>query len=124
ILSITTALGIFISCLGLFGLVTLSMSKKTKEIGIRKVLGASVWQLMALSYQEFMLLIAGAFLVAIPVSYLMMKRWLADFAYQIKLGAPVFLLAWGIIVLIASLTIAYQSMKAAQANPVDSMRNE
>ncbi|MDF9800166.1 putative ABC transport system permease protein [Catalinimonas alkaloidigena] len=124
ILNVTTALGIFISCLGLFGLVTLSMNKKTKEIGIRKVLGASVWQVMALSYKEFMLLIALAFLVAVPVSYLMMKRWLADFAYQIDLGAPIFLLAGGIIVLIASLTIAYQSMKAAKANPVDSLRSE
>ncbi|WPP48472.1 ABC transporter permease [Catalinimonas niigatensis] len=124
ILSITTALGIFISCLGLFGLVTLSMSKKTKEIGIRKVLGASVWQVMALSYKEFMLLIGIAFLVAVPVSYLMMKRWLADFAYQIDLGAPVFLLAGGIIVVIASLSIVYQSMKAATSNPVDSLRSE
>ncbi|MEK6476334.1 FtsX-like permease family protein [Catalinimonas sp. 4WD22] len=124
ILSITTALGIFISCLGLFGLVTLSMSKKTKEIGIRKVLGASVWQVMALSYKEFMLLIGIAFLVAVPVSYLMMKRWLADFAYQINLGAPVFLLAAGIIVVIASLTIVYQSIKAATSNPVDSLRSE
>lgn len=124
ILSITTALGIFISCLGLFGLVTLSMSKKTKEIGIRKVLGASVWQVVALSYKEFIWLVTLAFLVAVPVSYLMMKRWLADFAYQIDLGAPVFLLAGGIILAIASLTIAYQSMKAAKAKPVDSLRSE
>lgn len=124
ILSLTTVLGIFISCLGLFGLVTLSMSKKTKEIGIRKVLGASAWQVMALSYREFMLLIALAFLIATPFSYLMMKQWLADFAYQIDLGAPVFLLAGGIIVVIASITIGFQSMKAAQANPVDSLRSE
>lgn len=124
ILSFTAALGIFISCLGLFGLVTLSMSRKTKEIGIRKVLGASVWQVVALTYKEFMGLIILAFLIAIPVSYIMMNRWLADFAYRIDLKFPIFLIAGIIILLIAGLTIAYQSVKAATSNPVESLRDE
>ncbi len=124
ILSITTALGIFISCLGLFGLVTLSMSRKTKEIGIRKVLGATVWQVVSLSYKEFLGLIAIAFVIAMPVSYWMMNRWLADFAYRITLQLPVFLWAGVILAVVAGLTIAYQSMKAATSNPVNSLRDE
>lgn len=124
ILSITTGLGIFISCLGLFALVTLSMNRKTKEIGIRKVLGASIWQIIALTYKEFMGLIIIAFLIALPISYVMMHQWLADFAYRIDLKLPVFLIAGMIILLIACLTIAYQSLRAANANPVHSLRDE
>lgn len=124
ILNITTGLGIFIACMGLFALVTLSMNRKTKEIGIRKVLGASVWQIVALTYKEFMGLIVVAFLIALPVSYMMMHRWLADFAYRINLKLPVFLIAGMIILLIASLTIAYQSLRAARTNPTESLRSE
>jgi len=89
ILSATTGVSLLVSCLGLFGLVTLAVNNRVKEIGIRKVLGASVSQIMGLIYRDFIKLIGVAFVLALPVSYFLMNRWLADFPYRTKLGASV-----------------------------------
>lgn len=124
IFSITSGLGIFIACLGLFGLVTLSVSRRTKEIGIRKILGASTWEVLLLTYREFIGLIAIAFLISIPLAYLAMQRWLGDFPYRIDIGGSAFLIAGSLILCIATLTIAAQAYKAALAKPVDSLRSE
>lgn len=115
---------IFIACMGLFGLVAFIASKRTKEIGIRKVLGASVVNLVALLSKDFVLLVVLGFLLAIPVAWYAMNRWLTDFAYKIDLGLEIFAWAGITAILIALLTVSWQSIKAAMANPVDSLRSE
>jgi putative ABC transport system permease protein len=117
-------LAIFISCLGLFGLVAHSSEQRTKEIGIRKVLGAPFRSLVALMIKESLVLVVLANLIAWPVSYYIMKTWLANFAYRIDLTWPVFLLSSLIGLAIALVTIGIQSIKAASANPADSLRYE
>jgi ABC-type antimicrobial peptide transport system permease subunit len=98
--------------------------QKTKEIGIRKVLGATVTNILLLFTKEFVQLILVAFVIATPLAWWAMNQWLQDFAYRIPLGAGVFGLAMVIILLIAALTVGYQSVKAALANPVKSLRTE
>jgi len=117
-------LAILISCLGLFGLVAHSAEQKTKEIGIRKVLGALVRSLVTLMIKESLVLVIAANLIAWPVSCFIMKTWLANFAYRINLAWPVFLLSSLTGLAIALLTVSFQSIKAATANPVDSLRYE
>jgi putative ABC transport system permease protein len=117
-------LAIFISCLGLFGLVAHSSEQRTKEIGIRKVLGAPFRSIVTLMIKESLVLVVAANLIAWPVSYYIMKTWLANFAYRISLTWPVFLLSSLIGLAIAVVTISFQSIKAATANPVDSLRYE
>jgi putative ABC transport system permease protein len=117
-------LAIFISCLGLFGLVAHSAEQKTKEIGIRKVLGAPFRSLVTLMIKESLMLVTAANLIAWPVSYYIMKTWLANFTFRINLTFPVFLLSSLIGLAIALATISFQSFKAATANPVDSLRYE
>ncbi|HMB92363.1 MAG TPA: FtsX-like permease family protein, partial [Rhodothermales bacterium] len=117
-------LAIFIACLGLFGLAAFSAEQRTQEIGIRKVLGATVLQILALLTREFVLLVLVAFVVATPLAYLAMQRWLEDFAYRTDLGVGTFLLAGGLALLIALLTVSYQSLKAAVADPATSLRHE
>ncbi len=117
-------LAIIISCLGLFGLVAHSAEQRTKEIGIRKVLGASNRSLVTLVIKESLVLVVAANLIAWPVSYYIMKTWLANFAYRINLTWSVFLLSSLIGFAIALVTISFQSIKAATANPVDSLRFE
>ena len=117
-------LAIFIACLGLFGLAAFSAEQRTKEIGIRKVLGATVPQILVLLTREFVLLVLVAFVVATPLSYLAMQRWLEDFAYRTDLGMGIFILAGGLALLIALLTVSYQSLKAAVADPATSLRHE
>jgi putative ABC transport system permease protein len=117
-------LAIFISCLGLFGLAAHSVEQRTKEIGIRKILGAPIKLLVTLMIKESLVLVAAANLIAWPVSYYIMKTWLANFAYRINLTWPVFLLSSLIGLAIALVTISFQSIKAAIANPVDSLRYE
>ena len=124
IFTVFCSLAIFIACLGLFGLAAYTAEQRTKEIGIRKVMGASVGSLVLLFSRDFTKLVLIALLIAVPVAYWMMNRWLDDFAYRITLGVGTFLIAGGTALLIAWLTIGFQSVRAAVANPVDSLRSE
>jgi putative ABC transport system permease protein len=115
---------IIISCLGLFGLATYTAQVKTKEIGIRKVLGASITNITNLLAKEFILLVLTAFLIAAPLAWFAMNKWLQDFAYRINISWWVFALAGISALLIALLTVSFQAIKAALANPVKSLRTE
>ena len=117
-------LAIIISCLGLFGLATFTAERRTKEIGIRKVMGASESHLILLLSKDFTKLVLIAFGIAIPIAYFIMQRWLEGFAYRANISPWVFLVAGIGALLIAWLTVSWQSIKAALANPVDSLRNE
>jgi putative ABC transport system permease protein len=121
---IFAGIAIFISCLGLYGLVSFMAVQRTKEIGVRKVLGASVTNIIYLFSKEFTILIIIAFLIAAPVAWFMMNSWLNDFVYRIKLGFEFFVLAIFISVIIAWITVGYKAVKAAIANPVKSLRTE
>jgi putative ABC transport system permease protein len=117
-------LAIFISCLGLYGLVSFMVVQKTKEVGIRKVLGASVQSIMYLFSKEFTVLISIAFLLAAPAAWYLMHHWLQNFVYKINVGAGVFIVAIIISVLVAWITVGYKAFSAAVANPVKSLRSE
>ena len=119
-----TMLAIFISCLGLFGLSLFMAELRTKEIGIRKTLGATVSNIVGLMSKDFLLLVAVANLISWPASYFIMNKWLQNFAYRIDIGLWVFALAIALSLFIALLTISFQTIKAATANPVDSLRYE
>lgn len=119
-----TAIALFIASLGLFGLATFAAAQRMKEISIRKVLGASTQHVTLLLSKDFLLLVLIAFVIATPLAWYGMHQWLHDFAYQIELGPGHFALAGCLALLVALLTIGYQSLKAAVANPVDSLRNE
>jgi len=118
------AWAIFIACLGLFGLVTFSVESKVKEIGIRKVMGASVASIAVLLAKDFLKLVAIAIIIASPIAWYFMQRWLADFAYRVDIQWWMFALAGLAAVLIAFFTVGFQSVKAALANPVKSLRSE
>ena len=115
---------IFIACLGLFGLATFTVESRVKEIGVRKVLGASVQSIVSLLSRDFLVLVFIAFLVASPLAWYGMHTWLKDFAYKVPIGAWAFLLAGGIALCIAVITVSFQAIKAAIANPVESLRTE
>jgi putative ABC transport system permease protein len=117
-------LAIFVACSGLFGLASFTAEQRTKEIGIRKVLGASVARIVLLLSQDFLKLVLAAIVVALPIAYFAMNRWLLNFAYRIDLQWWVFALAGGLALLIAMLTVCTQAIKAALANPVESLRYE
>ncbi|HMB92364.1 MAG TPA: FtsX-like permease family protein, partial [Rhodothermales bacterium] len=117
-------LAILVACLGLFGLAAYTTEQRTKEIGVRKVLGASVPGILALLSRDFLKLVALAFVVAAPLSYFAMNKWLEDFAYRIEVGVGVFVLAGGMALLIAVATVSYQATRAALTNPVESLRYE
>jgi len=117
-------IAIFISCLGLYGLVSFMAVQKTKEIGIRKVLGASVKSIVYLFSKEFTILILIAFALAVPVAYVMMKNWLQNFAFRIPLSVSVFAIAIISSIVIAWMTVGYKAVKAAIANPVKNLRTE
>ena len=117
-------LAIFISCLGLLGLAMFTAEQRTKEIGIRKILGASIVSLFALLSKEFLLLVALALIIASPVAWWMMNTWLLEYAYHIQITWWTFLLASGIAIVIALVTVSFQATKAAVANPVKSLRTE
>ena len=117
-------LAIFISCLGLFGLATFTAVQRTKEIGVRKVLGASVPQIIAMLSGSFIKLIVISMFIAFPVAWYFMNKWLENFAYKVHLGWIIFFIAGSVAVMIALLTVSYQAIKAAIANPVRSLRTE
>ncbi len=119
-----TLLAIFVACLGLYGLSSFSAAQRTKEIGIRKVLGSSVTGIITLLGKELMLLILAANAVAWPLSFFVMKGWIQNFPYRTDIGILSFLCSSLIVVLIGVLTVSYQSIRAATANPVDSLRYE
>ena len=121
---IFAAIAIFISCLGLYGLVSFMAVQRTKEVGIRKVLGASARHIVYLMSKEFTLLIIVAFVIAAPVAYYIMHKWLQNYSYRISLGASMFLLAMVSSILIAWITAGQRAIKAAIANPVKSLRTE
>jgi len=119
-----TIIAILISCLGLFGLATFSAEQRTKEIGVRKVLGASVGNVVGLLSKEFLKLVFIAIVIASPVTWFVMNKWLQDFAYRTNISWVVFVVTAVIAIGIALLTISFQAMKAALANPVKSLRTE
>jgi ABC-type antimicrobial peptide transport system permease subunit len=121
---IFAALAIFISCLGLYGLVSFMAAQKTKEVGIRKVLGASVGSIVYLFSREFTLLVAGAFLVSAPMGWYFMNHWLEGFYYHTDLSWVVFVIALLASVLIAWATVGYRSIRAALADPVKALKYE
>jgi putative ABC transport system permease protein len=119
-----SALAIFVACLGLFGLASFTTEQRTKEIGMRKVLGASVWDIVRLFTTEFTKLVLVANVIAWPVAYILMQRWLANFAYRIDLGPVVFIASGFIALLIAWLTIAAVAARAADSRPILALRYE
>ncbi len=115
---------VFIACLGAFGLTALAVARRTKEIGIRKALGATVPNILSLLSREFLVLVAVASVIAWPVAYYAMERWLQDFAYRIELGVGTFVLGGVLMLAIVLLAVGSQAMRAARANPVDALRYE
>ena len=115
---------IFISCMGLFALASFTIETRIREIGVRKVLGASVQNIMVLVCKDFMALVVVGFVIATPVAWYAVDKWLADFAYRINLNPLFFVLAGALAISIALLTIGYQALKAASINPVESLRSE
>ena len=124
IFSAASILAILIACMGLFGLTVFTVESRTKEIGIRKVLGASVGSISSLLTKDFLKLVFVAIVIASPIAYYFMNQWLADFAYRTPVQWWVFALAGGLALGIAFVTIGFQSVKAALANPVESLRSE
>ncbi|MGS2764774.1 ABC transporter permease [Sinomicrobium sp. M5D2P9] len=124
ILRIFAILTIFVACLGLFGLVTFTTEQRLKEIGIRKVLGSTVPQIVALLSKDFLKLILLSFVIAFPIGYYFMDRWLRDFSYRTNIAWWIFVLAAFITMLIAVITISFRSIKAALENPVKSLKTE
>jgi putative ABC transport system permease protein len=122
--TLSAILSIAIGCLGLLGMVSFMALRKTKEIGIRKVLGAATLQIIGLFSKEFVWLVLIAFIVATPIAYLGMQQWLLGFASRIELSWWMFAVAGIAAQIIALVTILFQSIKAAMANPVDAIRNE
>lgn len=119
-----TGLAILVSCLGLFGLASFTTSQRTKEIGVRKVLGASVGTILKLLYKEFAFLLVLAFLLAFPIAWYSSENWLEGYAFRINIHWTFFALPFLAIAIIAWLTVSYQSLKASLANPVKSLRTE
>jgi len=122
--NLATGIAILISCLGLFGLATLTAYQRTKEIGIRKVLGASVAGIVAMLSKDFIKLVLIAIAIASPIAWYAMRQWLQAYAYHIDIQWWMFALAGLLAIGIALLTVSYQSIKAALMNPVRSLRSE
>ena len=119
-----TFLAIFIACLGLFGLASFATEKRTKEIGIRKVLGASISNIVIMLIKEFIVLIIIASVIAYPIAHYVINKWLQNFAYRINVGLATFLVSVVIALIITLITVGSQAVRAARANPVDSLRYE
>lgn len=117
-------LSLVVACLGLFGLVSYTTEQRVKEVGIRKVLGASVPEVVMLLSVDFLRLVLAAFFVASPVAYFTMSRWLQDFAYRVEIGPGLFLLAGAFAMVIAFVTVSYRAIRSALSNPVEALRYE
>jgi putative ABC transport system permease protein len=117
-------LAILIACLGLFGLASYAAEQRTREIGIRKVLGASVSGILQLVTKEFILLVLIANIIAWPAAYFSMNKWLQDFAYRIDIGLGIFIISAAIAIIIALLTVSYQALRAARTNPAETLKYE
>ena len=124
IIDLATSIAILISCLGLFGLVTLTAYQRTKEIGIRKVLGASVTGIVVMLSKDVVNLVILAIVIATPLAWYAMRQWLQDFEYKIDMEWWMFALAGVLAIGIALLTVSFQSIKAALMNPVKSLKTE
>jgi putative ABC transport system permease protein len=124
ILGIFAGLTIFVACLGLFGLATFTAEQRTKEIGIRKVLGATITGIVSLLSKDFLKLVLIAFIIASPVAWFIMNKWLQDFAYRIDISWWMFLLAALLAIAITLITVSFRAIKAAVDNPVKSLRTE
>jgi ABC-type antimicrobial peptide transport system permease subunit len=122
--NVFTVLAILISCLGLFGLASFVAEQRTKEIGVRKILGATVTNLWLLLSKEFMLLVVIALLIASPLAYYFMQGWIEKFAYRTSISVWIFIAAWGGALLITVITVSFQAIKAAFTNPIKSLRTE
>jgi putative ABC transport system permease protein len=117
-------IAIILSCLGLLGLSAFSTVQRTKEIGIRKVLGSSILSIVKLLTKDFLILIFIAFAISVPIAWLGMNKWLQEFAYRINIGWWIFVVAGLSAIIIALATVSFQAIKAAVANPVESLRSE
>ena len=124
VFQVFTVLALMIACLGLFALSAFSTEQRTKEIGVRKVLGATVPGIVVLLSKDFLKLVLIGFIVAAPVAYVLMERWLESFAYRVSVGPSLFIASAAVAVLIAILTVSFQSIRAALSNPVESLRYE
>lgn len=124
IFSVFSTLAMFVACLGLFGLTIYSTAQRNKEIGVRKVLGASISHIIALLSKDFLALFAIALVIAIPLSWYVMNSWLDGFAYRISLGVEVFAFAAIVTLIVAFITMSFKTVNAALANPVESLRDE
>ena len=124
LIGLFASVAIFIGCIGLFGLVSFMARRKTKEVGIRKTLGASISQVLVLFSKEFTILILISFVIAVPVSYYFMNEWLNNFNYRIQPGAPTYLLGVTVTFAVVIATVGIRSYRAAIANPVDALRDE
>jgi putative ABC transport system permease protein len=124
VVAVMAGLAILISCMGLFGLVAITTEKKTKEIGIRKVLGASETQITVLLSTGFARLVLVSFVLASPATYWLLGTWLESFAYRIEINPMLFVLGGVLALAIAIATISYHTLKSARANPVNSLRYE
>jgi len=122
--SVAAIIAIILSCMGLFGIASIIIRQRVKEIGVRKVLGASVSGIITLVSKEFLKPVIIAFLIAAPLGWWMMNTWLQNYAYRVKVEWWVFIIAGVAAVLITMITVSFQSIKAALANPVKSLRTE
>jgi putative ABC transport system permease protein len=123
-LGVLTGMGLLVACLGLMGLASFIVKHRTKEIGIRKVLGATVSSLMGLLSRRYVILIVLSNAISVPLAYMALTRWLQDFTFRIHLGWELFAIAGGAALLCALFPILFQALHAARANPVESLRYE
>ncbi|MCU0397396.1 MAG: ABC transporter permease [Cyclobacteriaceae bacterium] len=124
IIQVFTGIAILISCLGVYGLVLFTVQRKVKEIGVRKVLGANVSSILLLIYRDFAWLIVIGFILAVPVSYYMINQWFTNFIYHTNIDVGTYFISLALVFFVVSLTISYQAIRAAQGNPVNSLRSE
>jgi putative ABC transport system permease protein len=123
-MAVFSGLIIFIACLGLYGLSSYTITQRTKEIGIRKVLGASIAGIVRLLSVDFAKTVLIAALLALPIAYFLMEQWLSNYAVRINISAWVFLVSVAVILALAMITVGYQTIRSAIANPVNSLKQE